>query len=404
MSTGPVDKYAIARLNISSSSRLYRFEIAPTGSFPLVLGFPWLRDVNPKIDWRHRTLTLPSSGFLPCSPPNLSSPPSPPHASASATDIPEYLDHVRSIVPAQYHDLVTTFSKAEADTLPLKRPYDLSIELEPNTTPPYGSIYSLSELESRTLSTWLDENLAKGFIRPSSSPAGAPVLFVKKKDGTLRLCVDYRALNKITIKDRHPLPLIGEALDRLRHARLFTKLDLRSGYNLVRVKDSDTWKTAFRTRFGLFESVVMPFGLTNAPATFQRLINEVLRDLLDTQVLVYLDDILIFTNSDDQVEHDHLVRTVLSKLISAGLFCNPKKCVFSQKKVEFLGYEVSSRGVQMSPAKVDAVASWPEPHNVKSLQRFLGFANFYRRFIDSYSRTIAPLTALCRRCTCNHAE
>ena len=187
----------------------------------------------------------------------------------------------------------------------------------------FGPIYSLSDLELKALSTWLKENLDKGFNQPSTSPAGAPILFVKKKNGSLRLCVDYRALNNITIKNRYPLPLIAEALDRLRSATIFTKLDLRGAYNLVRVKEGDEWKTALRTRYGHFECLVMPFGLTNAPAVFQHFMNDVFRDLLDNTVLIYLDDIVIF--SENESLHQQHVRRVLERLIANGLYVAPEK-------------------------------------------------------------------------------
>lgn len=166
----------------------------------------------------------------------------------SIPDPPDYQGKLQTIVPQEYHDLISSFSKAKADTLPPHRSYDLSIKLEEGKVPPYGPIHSLSEFELKALSFWLDENLAKGFVRASSSPAGAPILFVKKKDASLRLCVDYRALNTLIIKNRYPLPLIHESLDRLRSACIFTKLDLRGAYNLIRVKKGDEWKTALRTR------------------------------------------------------------------------------------------------------------------------------------------------------------
>lgn len=310
-------------------------------------------------------------------------------------DTPEYIATLREVVPSQYQDLLPAFSKQGADTLPPHRQYDLSINLEPNTTPPYGPLYPLSETELTTLSEWLEENLSKGFIRASKSPAGAPILFVKKKDGTLRLCVDYRGINKITIKNRYPLPLISESLDRLRSAKIFTKLDLRGAYNLVRIKNGDEWKTAFRTRYGHFECLVMPFGLTNAPATFQHFMNDVFRDLLDVKVLIYLDDILIY--SPDEAQHHKDVRQVLQRLIDHGLYAKAEKCTFSTESCEFLGFTISANGISMSPEKTSAIENWPVPKNLKELQSFLGFCNFYRRFIPSYSSVIAPMTTLLKK-------
>jgi len=300
-----------------------------------------------------------------------------------------------SLVPSDYADYAEVFSEKAASVLPPHRPYDHKIQLEPGTTAPFGPLYTLSEVELKALDNYIKDNLAKGYIQASTSPAGAPILFVKKRDGSLRLCVDYRGLNKVTIKNRHPLPLIRESLDRLRSATVFSKLDLRAGYYLVRIAEGDEWKTAFRTRYGHYEYRVMPFGLTNAPATFQHLMNDVLRDFLDDFAVVYLDDVLIFSHSLD--EHKRHVRLVLERLRANGLFAKPEKCAFHQTEIEYLGYLVSPDGVKMDPKKVSAVVDWPDPANVTQLQAFLGFANFYRRFILGYSKIATPLTQLLQK-------
>lgn len=322
---------------------------------------------------------------------------------ASATSLaPVSLPHaeeqeeLRKLVPPEYHDFLDVFSKHEADILPPHRSYDHAIELEPGTTPPHGPIYRLSETELETLRTYLDEHLAKGFIRSSNSPAGAPIVFVKKKDGSLRLCVDYRGLNKITKRNRYPLPLIDSLLDRLRDSVLFTKLDLHGAYNLIRIAAGDEWKTAFRTRYGSFEYMVMPFGMCNAPATFQHFINNIFHDLLDRYANPYLDDILTYTQGMLPLHVQH-VREVLSRLRENKLYCKVEKCSFHQTSVEFLGYFISSDGVSMDPGKADSIRNWPIPRNVKDIQSFLGFANFYRRFIDNYSGIVVPLTRLTRK-------
>ncbi|KAE8222388.1 hypothetical protein CF319_g4403 [Tilletia indica] len=316
---------------------------------------------------------------------------------ADVADTDEYLAQLHDLVPPQYHDLLDAFSKAKADRLPPHRPHDHAIELEPNTQPPFGPLYSLSDPELKALRTWLDENLAKGFIRPSTSPAGAPILFVKKKDGSLRLCVDYRGLNRATIKNRYPLPLLNESLEHLRHSKIFTTLDLRGAYNLVRILAGDEWKTAFRTRYGHFECLVMPFGLTNAPATFQSLMNSIFHDLLDVTVVVYLDDICIF--SRDPSKHDSDVREVLRRLIKHNLYCKPEKCNFSASDIQFLGFHVNPQGVTLGQDRIQELLSWPTPSSVRDVQSFLGFANFFRRFIAGYSRVALPLTRLLRKDT-----
>jgi len=217
----------------------------------------------------------------------------------------------------------------------------------------------LAEKESDVLREYLEDKSRRGWIRRSSSPAGAPVLFVPKKDGTLRLCVDYRGLNKITIKNRTPLPLIGETLDRLSRAKRFTKLDLKDAYTRIRIRPGDEWKTAFRTRYGHFEYCVMPFGLCNAPATFQQYINEALAGLVDVCCVIYLDDILIY--SENVEEHTDHVRQVLERLRRYKLFVNLKKCEFNTQQVEFLGFVVSTSGVAMEESRVTAIREWPVP-------------------------------------------
>ncbi|CDO69315.1 hypothetical protein BN946_scf184976.g34 [Trametes cinnabarina] len=298
-------------------------------------------------------------------------------------------------VPPEYHEFADVFSKKKADTLPEHRPYDLKITLEEGKVPPLGPIYSLSQVELDTLREYIEENLRSGFIRPSNSPCGAPVLFVKKKDGSLRLCVDYRGLNKITRKDRYPLPLVSDLLDTPRKARIYTKIDLRHAYNLVRIAPGDEWKTAFRTRYGSFEWLVMPFGLSNAPAAFQRFVNEVFVDLLDVCVVVYLDDILIYSNSLE--EHRQHVKEVLRRLRKFKLYARADKCEFHATSVEYLGYILSPEGLTMAESKVKAILDWPEPRKVRDIQSFLGFANFYRRFIHNYSEIVLPLTRLTRK-------
>ncbi|GME31604.1 hypothetical protein GTA08_BOTSDO14299, partial [Neofusicoccum parvum] len=247
------------------------------------------------------------------------------------------------------------------------------------TKPAYKPIYSLSEKEIEALRDYIEKNLERGYIRPSTSSAGYPILFVPKKNSKLRLCVDYRQLNDITIKNRYPLPRIDELQDKLRKAKYFTKLDLREGYHLVRIKEGEEWKTAFRTRLGLYEYTVMPFGLTNAPATFQNLVNDTLREYLDIFCMAYLDDILIF--SETLEEHKKHVRKVLEALQAKNLSIAPEKCEWHVQRTEFLGFIITPGHVGMDDAKLDSIREWPVPKTIKEVQSFLGFANFYRKFI-----------------------
>jgi len=246
--------------------------------------------------------------------------------SSSASTLPD-LD----IVPPEYRNYADVFSKAKASELPPHRNYDLNIDLEEGTSPPLGTLYSLSPVKLSALWTFIDENLNTGFIRPTASSHTALVLFVKKKDGSLRLCVDFQGLNKITKKDRYPLPLISDLLDSPSHAKIYSKIDLRHAYHLVRIAPGDEWKTAFRMRYGSYEWLVMPFGLTNAPAAFQRFVNTIFADMLDVCVVMYLDDILIY--SEDMESHQQHIQEVLRHLQLHGLFAKPEKCEFHSDSV-----------------------------------------------------------------------
>ncbi|CUA73551.1 Transposon Tf2-11 polyprotein [Rhizoctonia solani] len=225
----------------------------------------------------------------------------------------------------------------------------------------------MTPAESKELRKYLDKHLAKGTIQHSKSPAGAPVMFVKKSDGSLRLCMDYRKLNNITIKNRYPLPLQQDLIEKLQGVTIFTKLDLRWGYNNVWIREGNEWKTAFRTKYGHFEYKVMPFGLTNAPATFQHFMNDLFQDMIDVNIIVYLDDILIY--SKDPTTHEETVKEVLQRLRDAHLYCKPLKCMFSVDTVPYLGLVVSPKGISMEAKKVQAVQEWPEPKTIKQIHR-----------------------------------
>jgi len=247
----------------------------------------------------------------------------------------------------------------------------------------------------KALREYLEINEKRGWIRASTSPAGAPIHLVAKKDGGLRLCVDYRQLNDITIKDRTVLPLIGKSLDQLSSATLYTKLDIRDAYYNLRIAEGDEWKTAFRTQYGLYEYCVMPFGLTNAPASFQRWMNEILSDYIDIFCVAYLDDILVFS-LDEETHREH-VWAVLTRVQDTGLTLKASKCEFHTTETEYLGYVISPQGLRMDEEKIRTIKDWKEPTNVKGIQSFLGFVNFYRQFIKDYSKITTPLSSLTRK-------
>ena len=313
-----------------------------------------------------------------------------------ANGIPMWTVHIAQEggLPTALKEYKDVFEEEGASSLPRHQASDHAIQLQEGKEPPYGPLYPLSARELEVLREYLENALATGRIRHSTSPAGAPILFVPKPNGKLRLCVDYRGLNALTIKDRCPLPLINETLDRLSGASYYTTLDLRDAYHRIRIKEGDEWKTAFRTRYGHFEYLVMPFGLTNAPATFQAYINRALAGLLDTSCVVYLDDILIYTHEEDLESHWCAVRAVLQRLRDAGLFANLEKCSFATQEVKFLGFIVSTEGIAADPARVETIREWPSPTTLKELQVFLGFANFYRRFIAHYAKVVLSLTSL----------
>ncbi|MBW0496705.1 hypothetical protein O181_036420 [Austropuccinia psidii MF-1] len=244
---------------------------------------------------------------------------------------PEEIETVMKVVPSVYHQYLDVFSKVKAEKLPPHRACDHHIKLE-GSLPPVGVIYSLSNQESDTLRAYISENVEKGFIRPSSSSTGAPVLFVKKKDGGLCLCVDYRKLNAVTRKNKYPVPPMNQLLNVFNGSSIFSKIDLHGAYNLLRIKEGDEHLTCFRTKYGSYEYLVMPFGLTNAPASFQNLVNDIFQDLLDVYVVVFLDDIMVFSKSEE--EHVTHVSTVLSRLRANNLFAKASKCLFHVSSVE----------------------------------------------------------------------
>ncbi|KAG7594099.1 Zinc finger CCHC-type [Arabidopsis thaliana x Arabidopsis arenosa] len=276
--------------------------------------------------------------------------------------------------------------------LPPDRSDPFTIELELGTTPISKAPYRMAPAEMAELKKQLEELLDKGFIRPSSSPWGAPVLFVKKKDSSFRLCIDYRGLNKVTVKNKYPLPRIDELLDKLRGARWFSKIDLASGYHQILIEPSDVRKTAFRTRYGHYEFVVMPFGLTNAPAAFMKMMNGIFREFLDEFVIIFIDDILVY--SKDRETHQNHIRTVLERLREQKLFAKLSKCSFWQRSIGFLGHIISDQGVSVDPEKIRSIKEWPRPKNATEIRSFLGLAGYYRRFVKGFASMAQPMTRL----------
>ena len=293
------------------------------------------------------------------------------------------------------HEFADVMPAALPKEFPPRRPIDHRIELIPRSKPPALAPYRMSPTELLELRKQLKELLDAGLIQPSRAPYGAPVLFQKNQDGSLRMCVDYRAWNKATIMNKYPIPLAAELFDRLSKATYFTKLDLRSGYWQVRIAEGDEGKTTCVTRYGAYEFLVMPFGLTNAPATFCNLMNDVLFEYIDAFVVVYLDDIVIYSQS--LREHEKHMSLVFQRLRENRLFVKKEKCEFAQRKITFLGHKISEGLIKMDENKVRAIREWSEPSKLKELRSFLGLANYYRRFIKGYSKMVAPLTDLLKK-------
>jgi hypothetical protein len=297
----------------------------------------------------------------------------------------------RILVVCEYPDVFLD----ELPGMPPDRDIEFAIELQPGTAPISKRPYRMPPAELVELKTQLQELLDKGFIRPSTSPWGCPTLFVKKKDESLRLCVDYRPLNAMTIKNKYSLPRIDVLFDQLVGSKVFSKLDLRSGCHQIKIRASDIPKTAFSTRYGLYEYLVMSFGLTNAPTYFMYLMNSVFMPELDKFVVVFIDDILVYSkNEDDHVNHLH---TVLQRLRDHRLYAKFSKCDFWLREIKFLGHTISQDGVLVDPEKVQEVMDWKPPTTVRHIRSFLGLAGYYRRFIPDFSRIAKPMTELLKK-------
>ncbi|GJR16963.1 putative reverse transcriptase domain-containing protein [Tanacetum coccineum] len=279
--------------------------------------------------------------------------------------------------------------------IPPTQQVEFRIDLVPSATPVARAPYRLAPSEMKELAEQLQELTDKGFIRPSSLPWGALVLFLKKKDGSFKMCIDYKELNKLTVKNRYPLPRIDDLFDQLQGSSIYSKIDLRSGYHQLRVREEDIPKTAFRTRYGHYEFQVMPFGLTNAPTVFIDLMNRVCKPYLDKFVIVFIDDILIYSKS--KKEHEEHLRQILKLLKKEELYAKFSKCEFWISRVQFLGHVIDCRGIHVDPAKIESIKDWASPKTPTEIRQFLGLAGYYRRFIEGFSKIVKSMTKLTQK-------
>jgi hypothetical protein len=304
----------------------------------------------------------------------------------------ETAELIDKMLPKQYARYRDVFSKSESNRLPPHRRYDHKIILEGILPNHFSPLYRQSTAELIATKQYLIDNLNKGFIVNSDSPFASPVLFVKKADGSLRFCVDYRKLNALTRNDPYPIPRIDELLSRVSKAKIFTKIDIRQAFHRIRMDPASEEYTTFRTRYGSYKCKVLPFGLCNGPATFQRYMNDVLIDYLDDFCIAYLDDILIYT--EDPKEHDAHVIKVLNRLREAGLQADIKKCEFGVTRTKYLGFILTTKGLETDPDKTEPLRNWKRPETVTGVKSFLGFCGFYRQFIRDFGKIALPLTTL----------
>lgn len=384
------------------------FRVLDVKGYDIIFGCDWILQHSPvTLNFHSRELSLHINGQLEVTLSDVSIPRG--QTLVNSAHMGKLLSHnavgaVLLVAPTQCHSLQTSSVThplvssvllqfldvfAEPQHIPPERDCDHTIPLLPDSKPVNVRPYRLPHHKKNALEELIKQLLDSNVIQPSVSPFSSPAILVKKKDGSWRLCIDYRHLNAQTVKNKFPIPVIEDLLDELHGARYFSKIDLRSGYHQICMHPADIFKTAFSTHMGHFEYIVMPFGLTNAPATFQALMNRILSPYLRKFVLVFFDDILIFSQSIE--DHAHHVQLVLQLLRKYNLFAKPSKCTFGQQHVEYLGYIISEQGVATDPAKIVAVQQWPSPLNVTQRRGFLGLAGYYRRFIKDFGIICRPL-------------
>jgi hypothetical protein len=387
-------------------------KVIELGAYDAILGIDWLKQHSPMVtDWANDCLSFPyNNKFI-----TLRGMSAPPVDSIRELPIEQLIkwykgneiwamaivkpdcDMTNTEMPDDIQQVLHTFSDvfATPTDLPPERQYDHAIPLKPDAIPFNSRPYRYSPAHKDEIERQIKEMLAAGIITHSVSPYASPVLLVQKKDGSWRFCVDYRRLNEITIKNIFPMPVIDELLDELAGAKIFSKLDLRAGYHQIRMLPTDEFKTAFKTHQGHYQFRVMPFGLCNAPATFQCVMNEVLTPCLRKSVLVFMDDILVYSTSI--AEHVQHLTEVLTILRQHQLYVKENKCSFACSSLEYLGHIISAEGVATDPKKTEAMVKWPLPNSITDLRGFLGLTGYYRKFVKNYAIIARPLTNLLKK-------
>ena len=360
--------------------------ILGTKGLEVVLGMDWMSKHNGLIDCAKKAITMTSSTGIVV---EHVSEKLPRKFTCNQSVSKPTLDQIR--VVCRYPDVFPD----DLPGMPPDRDIEFIIELIPGTGPIAQRAYSMNATELVELKKQIDDMLAKGLIRPSASPWRSPVLFVDKKDGANRLCTDYRKLNDVTIKNKYPLPKIEDLFDQLTGSRVFSKIDLRTGYHQLKIRATDIPKTAFTTRYGLYEYNVMSFGLTNAPAYFMNLMNKIFMNFLDKFVVVFIDDILVYSKSEE--EHEQHLEIVLETLRQHQLYAKFSKCEFWLEEVGFLGHILSAGGIAVDPAKIKTVMEWKAPTTQTEVRAFLGLAGYYRRFVEGFSSIARPMTQLLKK-------
>jgi hypothetical protein len=311
-------------------------------------------------------------------------------------DKKQEINDIKEHIPPEFHKYLSIFDEEASFRLPEWKPWDHKIDLKPGFEPKSAKVYPLTPKQEEATEKFIKENLDLKRIRKSDSPQASGFFFVPKKDDKLRPCQDYRYLNEWTIKNAYPLPLVTDLMDKLKGAKYFTKLDVRWGYNNIRIREGDEWKAAFKTKFGLYEPTVMFFRLCNSPATFQSMMNSIFKDQITRNfVIIYMDDILIFAKTKEELEQ--YTKEVLQVLKDNDLYLKPEKCEFYKEQINYLGFVISHDKIAMDPSKVAGLKEWPAPETVKQVRSFLGFGNFYRKFIRKYSDLARPLNELLQK-------